>query len=389
MLFNYLFTFFFYSTLLIRIRCYLEESGLFQEDEHAMIKRIASRNNKDIDYRIYYTGLVNGTINRENMLFALNYLRNRTCITFTERNIFVDPDRGMYITLVPDNFTRPEENKMSQIRRVYVGETCNKYKICFLQSLLIGLGLPPEYNRYDRHKFLKFNTGNIKDWSSKCGGKLKKNNIWDYDLKDTAFDFGSLLFFSRYICSKNQEPTIDAIIPQYDNMIGQAHRMSFNNLKQLNLNYCNGVCKDPIVCKNRGYQNPKNCGRCICPNGYRGKRCEKDFVGSHACGQTVLQATTTEKGFYANGPLKCNYFISSSTGTKIKLYIKSVKTEEASPCTQFMGFEIKYRYDKGATGLCLCGTYKDLYITSENNEVVVLYNGKNGTDNFRILYQQV
>ena len=36
-----------------------------------------------------------------------------------------------------------------------------------------------------------------------------------------------------------------------------------------------GTCKTPTLakCANEGYQNPKNCDQCLCPDGWGGPYC--------------------------------------------------------------------------------------------------------------------
>ncbi|GMR31091.1 hypothetical protein PMAYCL1PPCAC_01286, partial [Pristionchus mayeri] len=65
--------------------------------------------------------------------------------------------------------------------------------------------------------------------------------------------------------------------------------VSFKDAKMINLRYCDRVCTRKLNCKNGGYTDPNNCGKCKCPAGYGGTYC--DQVQRTSCGGEILASS--------------------------------------------------------------------------------------------------
>ena len=77
--------------------------------------------------------------------------------------------------------------------------------------------------------------------------------------------------------SANGKPTIRAVDPLYQANIGQRTGLSFGDIKAINLAYCADKCSSSSLaraCQHGGYQDPNNCNRCICPDGFAGQYCD-------------------------------------------------------------------------------------------------------------------
>lgn len=59
--------------------------------------------------------------------------------------------------------------------------------------------------------------------------------------------------------------------------IGQRTGMSFLDMKHLNLLYCSDSCDgtEKPECRHDGYQDPNQCNKCKCPDGWTGTLCEE------------------------------------------------------------------------------------------------------------------
>uniref|UniRef100_A0A0N4Z8Y4 CUB domain-containing protein n=1 Tax=Parastrongyloides trichosuri TaxID=131310 RepID=A0A0N4Z8Y4_PARTI len=179
-------------------------------------------------------------------------------------------------------------------------------------------------------------------------------------------------------------------IDAYNSMLGQTESFTFTDYKLINLHHCKIECYNKMECRNGGYIAIKRCSQCICPRSYYGEKCQffKPFFNKH-CMTSSLTAKEHPQLLYEEGKKICNYHIKSESGTKILLILHESNTYNRTVCTSNYGLEIKYFEDKGLTGLCLCGLYKNIKITSEKNEVYLEYYGLNANHYFYLTYIKV
>jgi hypothetical protein len=72
--------------------------------------------------------------------------------------------------------------------------------------------------------------------------------------------------------------TMLALNSLYQQNMGQRTGLSFKDKKIINLAYCSNTCSTPLVgqqCQRGGYQDPNNCSRCVCPDGFGGTFCDQ------------------------------------------------------------------------------------------------------------------
>uniref|UniRef100_A0AAF5D3V6 Metalloendopeptidase n=1 Tax=Strongyloides stercoralis TaxID=6248 RepID=A0AAF5D3V6_STRER len=330
------------------------------------------------------------SINQFNLEKALKIIEKDTCINFKKVKIIPKNSQGFMYQINSANFTFCGPQYPDKPQVIFLSNKCNNNVGCHLRQTVLSIGLLYQFNRPDRDNFININVSNAYWWV--YGGEILES-IFSKDeinLYDTSYDFGSITQLNGYEYSNNSKLVIKPKIPQYKNMMGQDYKLSFNDAKLLNLKLCKKICLNNFKkCKNNGYQDPHNCYKCRCPNGYTGKYCQNIKKSNTKCGKQKLSAQKYIQTLKISGSNICNYFIKSKIGTKIKITLISLNTKEIIPCFENMGLEIKYRLDKGTTGLCLCGKYKNIQLNSDDNTVLIQYNGENKNHHFILKYQQL
>uniref|UniRef100_A0A0N4Z4F7 Metalloendopeptidase n=1 Tax=Parastrongyloides trichosuri TaxID=131310 RepID=A0A0N4Z4F7_PARTI len=329
-------------------------------------------------------------IDESNLREALKMIENDTCITFKKVDIVPPNSQGFMYHLNSANFAfcGPQTKDKPQV--IFLSKKYNANVGRHLRQTALSIGLVNQFNRPDRDKYIKINESNAHWWV--YGGFILESKFTkkEIDIMGTSYDFGSITHVDGYEYSKNGFPVMEAIIPQYNNMMGQDYKLSFNDAKLINKAICKNVCKTKInKCRNGGYQDPNQCSKCKCPNGFSGMYCHKIGKSDRKCGKQLLKATSSKGTLSKIGKMSCNYLIESKEKKKIELIIKSVNTTTYRPCFENMGLEIKYDLDKGTTGLCLCGTYSNIKLQSKSSNVLIQYNGEDKKNYFKIYYKQI
>ncbi|XP_053345018.1 hatching enzyme 1.2-like [Clarias gariepinus] len=99
-------------------------------------------------------------------------------------------------------------------------------------ELLHALGFHHEQSRSDRDKHVKILYENIEPGMENNFKKRKTNNL------KTPYDYNSVMHYTRNAFSKNGKPTIKPI-PRSNVSIGQAEKMSINDILRVKSLYCN------------------------------------------------------------------------------------------------------------------------------------------------------
>ncbi|XP_026123446.1 low choriolytic enzyme-like [Carassius auratus] len=98
-------------------------------------------------------------------------------------------------------------------------------------ELLHALGFHHEQNRSDRDKHIKILLKNIEPEEEYNFEKTETNNL------ATPYDYDSVMHYTRDAFSKNNEPTMIPI-PDNNVVIGEAQKMSRNDILRINRLYC-------------------------------------------------------------------------------------------------------------------------------------------------------
>ncbi|CEF69891.1 Astacin-like metalloendopeptidase [Strongyloides ratti] len=345
-------------------------------------------NHKFVSPIPYYIGPF--TKNYTSIHEALYRIQNNTCIRFKPAIFYVYGTGGFNFLrthTLCESSSGPKLGDEKHINYVYISENC-EHSIGKIEQL-VGkmLGLVPEIYRDDRNKYVQINYSNL---DKRTRLFYKKASYKKNDTMTFGYDFLSGTHFYAKNYSVNGKVVIEPKKPYeyYKYSMGQPYGLSFSDIKLLNKKYCFDIYRKNH-CKNNGYRNPNNPKKCLCPSGFAGSKCEKQIKSSSACGTTFRRAWSCVKQINVKGIAKCSYFIKSLKNKRVKIIIDKSETEPNEHCYKNMGVEIKYRDNKGVSGVCLCGSYSNLTFISENNFAVVVYHGFNETNRINIRYQSV
>jgi astacin len=174
--------------------------------------------------------------------------------------------------------------------------------------------------------------------------------------------------------------------PLYQLSLGQQVELSFSDIHAINVAYCNTTCSSypPLNCQRRGYRHPNNCSRCACPDGFGGLTCERvaDPVNA-VCGGTFNLSDTDQltikspgydsPGYYLSYQ-ECSWLITVPRGYYVQLQFVGVFYIFGNTyrCA-WHWVEVKYKSDLGLDGPRFCWTAHSDVLTSESNEMLVIF----------------
>jgi astacin len=161
-----------------------------------------------------------------------------------------------------------------------------------------ALGLWHEQQRADRDGSIQIVEENLGYYA---GQFVKQNTV----SLDTPYDVGSVMHYDSYVSScinysigiliyfsyllqagsKNGQRVIRTIDPWEQSSLGQRTGLSFMDAKIINKAYCSNACSYKLSqpCLHGGYQDPNDCSRCKCPDGYSGKYCSEVAPSNGGC----------------------------------------------------------------------------------------------------------
>ncbi|CAG5133960.1 unnamed protein product, partial [Candidula unifasciata] len=117
-----------------------------------------------------------------------------------------------------------------------------------------AIGFFHEQNRPDRDQFVTIIMENVEN-------EYNYKISYEIDTYGVPYDYKSLMHYSGD--GKNGKIAIQTKDPSFQNIIGKANGLSFNDIKLANLMYrCNRKCLIPLRCQNFGFQG-KDC-KCWC-----------------------------------------------------------------------------------------------------------------------------
>uniref|UniRef100_A0A0N5BU73 Metalloendopeptidase n=1 Tax=Strongyloides papillosus TaxID=174720 RepID=A0A0N5BU73_STREA len=344
---------------------------------------------------------IDKNLNRTPIEEALRKIEEQTCLRFNpmnETNLNNDIEGLMFVNKKNICATFLGNTNSSILHTILIGQNCSgKNDVGKIQQLVgKAFGMIDQHRRPDRDNYISINYTGINKtmWEP----YLEKWNSSMVHLYGIGYDYNSLFHWKSNVfrLANDTTSTLNANISEYNKMMGQLLEMNFADYKLLNYHFCNDSyvqmhSKMPN-CTNSGYYdiNNNSSGICKCPNGFSGDLCDslRQNVGNCTDSQEI-NATSENQTLSISGIKNCTYRIKTSNGNKVLVTISDVKTQTPTvgqKCMPETGFEIKYRNDKGPAGLCLCGNYSGITLTSEGNEVIVLYTGRNENDSFELEY---
>lgn len=326
---------------------------------------------------------------QEEIVRGIRHWEENTCITFTNFTKSLVKSLKFINNLGCYSYVGNKQGGREQI--ISIGKDCARKGIV-AHEIGHALGFWHEHARADRDEHLAVINENIKPgqhFNFKKISWAKINNM------AVPYDLGSVMHYSGMQFSKGSEITLKTHNPVLQNTIGQREELSFFDVKLANKAYCSDICEADQLggeCLHHGYQDPKNCSRCRCPEGLGGDFCESVAPSSNNCGGHIeLNSsslyTISSPGypnFYERG-LRCYWLIKSPSGTAISIQFKkpfmhSRFCNTSRPyltCEDFV--EIRFTDSLGITGgrFCCNGTVQSSTmstpIVSHSSHALILF----------------
>uniref|UniRef100_A0A0N5B6Y3 Zinc metalloproteinase n=1 Tax=Strongyloides papillosus TaxID=174720 RepID=A0A0N5B6Y3_STREA len=338
-------------------------------------------------------------LNKEVIKMAIKVIEAETCVNFTESLKHIKNEAGI-------NFSHRKSVCSSEVGRqepdlpqpVNLAKSCADNIGSVLHELGHALGMRHEQARRDRDKYIKIIRKNIEQ---KLRYNFAREPLHNSENFSISYDLSSLMHYDSYdFAIDDNYPTIVTLDPNYNAQIGQQNGYTFNDVKLINYLYCNDTCPNGTLlnCQHYSYPDPKNCSQCKCPSGFAGHNCS--ILQKHSdydkCGSHYYNATNKVQNLNKTGVMNCTFHIKAISGKIVNI---SVTELIASPqpnisnglyCFTGMALEIKHRIDKSVTGLCLCNeTELPVNITSEGDEVIILWSAKQENHTFSLTYKEI
>uniref|UniRef100_A0A0K0EGS1 Metalloendopeptidase n=2 Tax=Strongyloides stercoralis TaxID=6248 RepID=A0A0K0EGS1_STRER len=350
---------------------------------------------------------INPSVLKDKVKLAIEILQNNTCVTFSEQNETFDNTRGLI-------FQKAHSGCESFVGHVHgirpqtinLSLHCQKNEYLILHELGHALGLVHEHSRIGRDKFIDIDYSQLGE-EGKINFRIRNGpNYLNYSVD---YDYASVMHYGPYDFSSFWMklfgfPVIKSkLYWQYTYMMGQEEKVTFNDYKRINLCYCNWcnwvnnrtgerIDKNSTKCRNSGYPDFRNCSKCICPTGYTGHNCGQIIESDDGCGNTTYNANKTNIPIILVGKINCYILVrASEKKKKVSLIVSYLNAPSYTNnfCTERNAFQIKYRRDKGATGLLLCGHQSiPITIKSESRSILIMYKGIDGHSMMHFLFKE-
>uniref|UniRef100_A0A0N4ZAB4 Metalloendopeptidase n=1 Tax=Parastrongyloides trichosuri TaxID=131310 RepID=A0A0N4ZAB4_PARTI len=377
--------------ILSRVIFKIDNKNYFDKNDkfNYLLKKRAIYLNKKTNWTSPILYHIDKKLNDKNILSVLNYISNHTCLNFVKGSSKNEgKTRLIYIKKNVSSSPVGKAQNETLDTDIWLNDRDAKSFGAIAHETLHALGTRHEHQRADRDNFIKVLESNISEIVKNEITKIYVENFVTFGIH---YDYGSIMHYSGRLSEISNKLLMKVKnIKPFQKMMGQIDMFSFNDIKLINLYYCSKECSmSQHKCKNGGYLHWYLCGQCICPKGYYGSDCgyfKSSFT--HRCGSDNLYATDHLKTIHARGMIECSYRIKSTSNTKLWIYVVKVNTKKRSVCSENYGFQIKYLNDKGTTGLCLCGEYEKISITSEGPEVYIRYCGLENSNYFLLKYQE-
>lgn len=317
---------------------------------------------------------------------ALSHIRDQTCITFNEVSAPPTDISVSYIQYSQSDGCASFTGRSTdfQYSPIYGTAECLTKFGEMIYYTVQTLGLWHESQRPDAQNYVAVNLSNVNPENQGDFSPVPAELQQTYGL---PYGYESIMHFPGRIFSRNGEITMRTLDPLYQMTIGQRVQLSFLDSKELNLAYCSDTCAGVSLsspCQNGGYQDPKDCSKCRCPDGFMGTSCDivESTVGEDICGGRVPVTNTdqliTSPGYgfpgYYDEDIGCTWQLVASSGSQIELRFED---EFGLHCENFACYhwvEIRYRGLLNNTGPRFCCNEKPtVVLNSEGSEVLVVF----------------
>ncbi|WKY12003.1 hypothetical protein Q1695_003512 [Nippostrongylus brasiliensis] len=295
-----------------------------------------------------------------------------TCINFTESKTAEDK-----IVVIKSNGCWSLLGRNGSEQPLSLGDGCVHVGIV-VHELGHALGLFHPMSRYDRDNYIKILLENV--WED----FVDQFAIYGADFLDTydqPYDYDSIMHYGAIGASHNRQPTMLAEDVNYQESMG-SYILSFFDIYTINKHYnCFDRCENvghKAQCANGGFPHPRNCSKCICPNGYGGDLCDRRPEG---CGKDLsatdrLQSLVSKMQEYSytikDDFEMCYYWIKALTGKKVEVTIRQISYGFGIDGCIYGGVELKPFVNATKSGYRFCShNDKEKVVISEGERMVV------------------
>ncbi|EYC32077.1 hypothetical protein Y032_0003g1388 [Ancylostoma ceylanicum] len=288
---------------------------------------------------------------------------------------------GMLVTMADDGYGYCNTAGTGRKHIIYLGQSCETVS-GIVHEIGHALGLPHAQNRRDRDSYISIDYDNLR----KEFDELYSDSDYETDPSEddppkltfdeyrqqfammseaesvnysVPYDLGGIMQHAAY-------PAMMPRDPNYHRTMGSPF-VSFADILLVNAHYnCSDICRGrtPPKCHNNGFQDPRNCNKCVCPGGYGGPLCQEKPEG---CGIEINAKTSDEwteiKLETLNSDNNGKYNICTSSikaktnDTEIHVKLVSItgglEERDAAGCVP-AGIEIKTNSDQRLTGYRFC-----------------------------------
>uniref|UniRef100_A0A0K0EBK6 Metalloendopeptidase n=1 Tax=Strongyloides stercoralis TaxID=6248 RepID=A0A0K0EBK6_STRER len=330
---------------------------------------------------------VDANVNQKMVDLALLIIEKKTCVRFTKHKTMTPGLTGLryyYGSSCKSRVGKPYENVW---QNVSIGKNCDTIET-IQHETMHSLGFFHVHSRIDRDQYIYFRKKNIE---KRFLSNLEKVCFLDSKTLGVPFDFSSVMMYDSAAYSKNGKNTIYPRDKNYVKTVSASTKVTFTDVKLINLLYCQNICKEKIKCMNGGYQNPNNCSFCICVKGFTGRWCQFLPSSTRECGESVLIAKNKIASLKSKGEKKCIYHIFCEKKKLLAIFIvKSIFfLRDYYKCFRNNSLEIKYWKDKTPSGALFCGLDKNILIISESNHAMISYRSISTQNSFHIFFKSV
>uniref|UniRef100_A0A0K0EFS9 Metalloendopeptidase n=2 Tax=Strongyloides stercoralis TaxID=6248 RepID=A0A0K0EFS9_STRER len=343
----------------------------------------------------------------KNVKIAISEIEKNTCIKFEKRSSFFNDTPGLIFKIGSSCSSFYGRQSHNHSQEIWLSSKCYINPYIILHEIGHALGLMHEHARMGRDEYITIDDSQLDDHGRE--NFHIRNNTTYYKNYSTGYDYASVMHYGPYDFGSTLKwlfgyPVMESkLYQQYTWMMGQHEKATFNDYKRINLAHCNrcgwvddetGEIKKNNIknnkasrkkqkkmadCKNSGYPNFTDCNKCICPTGYTGDSCEKIIDSDSKCNETIFYANETIRYILLVDKMNCYIQIKTNiTNTNVQFNVSYVNAPpfKNGICVESSAFQIKYRRDRGVTGLLLCGhDPRLLTITSESKNILFFYQG--------------
>ncbi|CEG06162.1 Astacin-like metalloendopeptidase, partial [Strongyloides ratti] len=318
---------------------------------------------------------------------AINILDKLTCLNFVRANFLKNEFSGIIFVANSKCYAYLGKTIEKSWQKIGIGMECHNLG-GILRMILRTLGIIYQHCRFDRDTFIKVFPENI-----------AARNLENFQIKPQAkisrlflpYEYGSVMHFGTLEGSKNRGYTLMPKDHFYENTVGQLDYPTFNDIKALNLHYCSSICKIKIICRNHGYQNPNDCNKCVCIDGFRGVHCDYYTRASVLCKEKLFEAKVKPSFLKITQNKVCFYHLKTNIHKRIKIGILKISMEPkySTTCSLNRSFEVKYLNDKSVAGARFCHQKFTRIIYSESNHVMFIYRSDNPRSYVYLYYKEI